>query len=128
MRWLHLVTDPPAKPGHEDGGSPGDPTGRSREFDALLATFRVPADFPEQVVEATQEVATRAASALRQQTAVPLVMIASCGSQDLDPAMYVEGAGQGNLAGVAGADLGALVRPVSESFRVRSCQSPTTVG
>ena len=97
MRWPHLVTDPPAKPGHEDSGSSGDPAGRSREFDAVLAT--------------------RAALALREQTAVPLVMIAPRGSRDLDPAMYVEGAGHGYRAGVAGADLGAFVRSVSESFR-----------
>jgi len=61
--------------------------------------------------------ATRAALALREQTAVPLVMIAPRGSQDRDQGMYVEGAGHGYRAGVAGAALDAFVRPVRESFR-----------
>jgi exoribonuclease R len=110
-RWINLVRD---RLPHTDLGIESARLDRARldqAFDAVRAEFKVPGDFPPEVIAEAQAVAGQAALPERDETAVPFLTIDPPGSKDLDQAMYLERAGKGYRVRYAIADVPAFVKP-----------------
>jgi VacB/RNase II family 3'-5' exoribonuclease len=124
MRWINLVKD---KQAQGDSGTAAAVLGDALE--AVRAEFKVPEDFPPEVVEEAGATHRAAAASRRDETAVPFLTIDRPGTRDLDHAMHIERSGMGYRLRYAIADVPAFVRsggPLdTEAFkRGRAIYSP----
>ncbi|NNM44628.1 RNB domain-containing ribonuclease [Knoellia koreensis] len=79
-------------------------------FDAIRAEFKVPTEFPAEVLAEAEKVAQAPQLPERDETSIPFLTIDPEGSMDLDQALHIERDGEGYRVRYAIADVPAFVQ------------------
>jgi exoribonuclease R len=98
-----------------------------RSFDDIRTEFKLPSDFPADVLAEADAIATSAIEDDRcDLTDVPFVTIDPPGSMDLDQAMHLQAISEGWRVQYAIADLGSVIMPGS-AIDVEACKRGETM-